>query len=1003
MFKPVDPKQDFIKLEHEVIDFWTKNKILEKYLNKNNDSKKNWSFLDGPITANNPMGVHHAWGRTLKDLWQRFNTMQGYKQRYQNGFDCQGLWVEVEVEKELGFKTKKDIEKYGIDKFVNKCKERVIKYSAIQTEQSKRLAEWMDWENSYYTMSDENNYTIWHFLKVCFENGWIYKGTDSVPWCPRCGTAISQHEILTEEYKEVTHDSVYFKLPIEKSNTYNLKPNTCLLVWTTTPWTIPANVAVAIDPKREYGIYSNGKENLVILKSRAEKILSNDYSFVEDINGKDILGSEYEAPFDDISGVKKQLDGYKHVVVESDDQILPVTEDEGTGIVHVATAAGSEDFNLGKKYKLPVVRVIGEDASYLESMDYLSGKNAKKNPEFIFEQLKNKDKGKYLHKIEPYKHRYPTCWRCKEELVWRNVAEWYIAMDRPSKSEIRNPKSETGKNKTFRERMIDVAKKINWIPKWGLNRELDWLENMHDWLISKKRYWGLALPIYECKKCDNFEVIGSKDELKQKAVEGWDKFDGHTPHRPWVDEVKIKCSKCGEITSRIKDVGNPWLDAGIVPFSTYIDPTPQKLRGASPETKKVSYLTDKKYWKEWFPVDFITESFPGQFKNWFYSLIAMSTALENKNPFKNLLGHASVRDEKGEEMHKSKGNAIWFDEAAEKMGVDVMRFMYAKQNPVQNLNFGYGPGKEVLRGFILMFWNCYSFFVTYSNIDKWDTKQQIATDSKNILDKWVKARLCQTIEITQKYLTEYNSYLAIGEIQNFVNDLSTWYLRRSRKRRDSEFYSTMYNAIFDLNLIIAPIMPHISESIYQNLRSEKDPESVHLHAWPQIDKKDYDGKLLDQMQELRTIVEKAHAIRAEKGIKVRQPLSELRIKEKGLSRELLDIIADEVNVKKVVVDEKIKDEIELDIHITNELQIEGNAREMIRQVQALRKSSGLIPSDKIILSYYSSDERIINMFDKYKEMIKGDIHAVDIVSNKNDNMTEIKFGSEKILFSIKKI
>lgn len=980
MFRRVDPKEDFIKLEHQIIKFWQKNKIMEKYLQRNQKASKRWSFLDGPITANNPMGVHHAWGRTLKDLWQRFYTMQGYQQRYQNGFDCQGLWVEVEVEKELSFKAKKDIEKYGIGKFVEKCKERVRKYSKIQTEQSIRLAEWMDWGNSYYTMSDENNYTIWHFLKVCQQKGWIYKGTDSVPWCPRCGTAISQHEILTEEYKELTHDSVYFKLEIIKSINYNLKPNTFLLVWTTTPWTIPANVAVAVDPKKEYGIYCNEKENLILLKSRAKKILSKQYTFVKSIKGKDLIGFQYKAPFDDIKGIKKQLGEYQHSIIESDNLILPVSEEEGTGMVHVATGAGAEDYNLGKKYQLPIVNVIEEDALYSSFMGYLAGKNAKKNPNIIFEILKDKNNGRYLYKIEPYKHRYPTCWRCKEELVWRNVSEWYIAMDR------KDPKDK----KSFRQKMIAVAKKIDWIPKWGLERELDWLNNMHDWLISKKRYWGLALPIFECQ-CGNFEVIGSKEELKKRAVAGWDKFTGHSPHRPWVDEVKIKCSQCGEKISRITDVGNPWLDAGIVPFSTYIDP----------QTKKVSYLTDQKYWQQWYPADFITECFPGQFKNWFYVLIAMSTALENSNPYKTLLGHALVRDEHGEEMHKSKGNAIWFDEAAEKMGVDVMRWMYTKQNPVQNLNFGYGPAKEVLRGFILTFWNCYSFFVTYANLDNWKANHQSPAASRQILDKWINARLYETVLKVEENLSQYNSYQAAELIEEFVNDLSTWYLRRSRKRRDDNFYTTIYNILFDLICIISPFLPHLSEAIYQNLRTSSDPESVHLHHWPKIEEKFKNQELLKQMQQVRQVVEKAHAARAEAGIKVRQPLLELRIKNKELSQELLDIMAEEVNVKKIKLDSKQKEEIKLSSKITPELKLEGLAREIVRQVQMLRKKSGLTPADKIILCYQTKDKNYQKALTKFKKYIQQETQAETI--QQSDELSDNKVEIKKLIMSIKKI
>ncbi|MBU4204723.1 class I tRNA ligase family protein, partial [Patescibacteria group bacterium] len=609
---------NFIEIEQKILKFWQEKKIFEKLVKKN-QGKSRWSFLDGPITANNPMGVHHAWGRAYKDLFQRYKAMQGFDQRYQNGFDCQGLWVEVEVEKELGFKTKKDIEKYGIDKFVEKCKERVKKYSAIQTEQSIRLGQWMDWDNSYYTMSDENNYAIWGFLKKCYEKGYLYKGRDSVPWCPRCGTAISQHEILTEEYKEITHQSIYFKLPILENNFKGVN----FLVWTTTPWTIPANVALIVSPDFEYGLFENKKEKLVLLKELGEKILGNDYKLKKTFKGKDLKGLKYKGPFDNlprVQGAEKENPKTFHTVVLDKELVVAV---EGTGIVHCAPGAGEEDFKISQKEKLSVIAVIDEAAVYLEGMDQFSGKNAKEDPEIIFDYLKQYEKGEYFFKTESYTHRYPTCWRCKTELVWRVVDEWYISMEK------------------LRKPLMEATKTIKWIPGFGLERELDWLKNMHDWLISKKRYWGLALPIFECQ-CGNFEVVGSKEELKKLAVAGWEKFEGHSPHRPWIDEVKIKCSKCGELVSRISDVGNPWLDAGIVPFST------------------MGYYQNRDYWKKWFPIELVCESFPGQFKNWFYSIIVMSVVLENISPVKTIFGYASVRDEKGEEMHKSKGNAIWF-------------------------------------------------------------------------------------------------------------------------------------------------------------------------------------------------------------------------------------------------------------------------------------------------------------------------------------------------------
>jgi len=895
MFKPVTPKVDFVEVEKKILECWGKSGILKKYLQKNNNSKIKFSFLDGPITANNPMGVHHAWGRTYKDLWQRFFNMKGCRQRFQNGFDNQGLWVEVEVEKDLGFKDKKDIEKYGIEKFVNKCKERTLKFAKVQTEQSKRLGYFMDWENSYYTMSDENNYMIWSFLKKCHQQGWLYKGKDSVPWCPRCGTAISQHEILTEEYQELTHDSVYLKLPVRD------KKNTFFLVWTTTPWTIPANVALAINPDFKYGLYQKGKETLILLKDLKEKILGQDWQEIKTFKGQELKDWQYQGPFDDLPRLK----GVVHKVVLDKDL---VTAEEGTGIVHIAPGAGQEDFRLAKKENLDLVEAIDEEANYLDGFGQFSGQNAKNHPEIIINYLKEKSNGFFLFKIEKYKHRYPVCWRCKTELVWRLVEEWYIAMDE------------------LRPKMMAVTKKINWLPSWGKERELDWLKNMEDWLISKKRYWGLALPIWECA-CGHFEVIGSDEELKEKAVEGWDKFAGHSPHRPWIDEIKIKCPKCGKIASRIKDVGNPWLDAGIIPFST------------------LKYQTDKKFWLEWFPADFITESLAGQFKNWFYSLIAMSTVLENTNSFKTVLGHGTVLGEDGQAMHKSMGNAIDFNEGAEKIGVDVMRWLFISHNPAENLLFGYKTADEVRRRFHLLLWNIYNFFISNALISQWQPKESKKT-SQNILDRWLFSRLHNLIKQTTTSLENFDAFSATIKIEKFVNDFSTWYVRRSRDRKE-DCYATFYHVLVTLAKLLAPFTPFLAEEIFKNLT---DRESVHLEEWPEFETKLIDENLEKQMEEVRKICELAHAVRKETKIKVRQPLSELTITNGGIkiSEDLKQLIKDELNVKKTVVKEgKGELKVSLDTQITPELKAEGEARELVRQIQDLRKKAGCRLDEKI--------------------------------------------------------
>ncbi|MFC1626011.1 isoleucine--tRNA ligase [Patescibacteria group bacterium] len=937
-FEPVEPDVDFVRMENDLLKLWYEKGIVKKYLQKNSKSRKYFSFLDGPITANGPMGVHHAWGRTYKDLFQRFKNMQGFRQRFQNGFDAQGLWVEVEVEKELGFKNKKEIEDFGVAKFVQLCKDRVKKFSDIQTQQSKRLGYFMDWENSYFTLSDDNNYMIWRFLKTVNDNGWLYKGNGSVAWCPRCETAISQHEMLTEDYKEVTHKAVYFTYPVVGAK------NQYLLVWTTTPWTIPANIAVAVDKFIEYSLVEVNKKGYWVAKDTIKRAFKGKkFTVLKTVRGSKLVGLKYTGAFDSLPKVKKvaskNLDKF-HSVIQTDPLILPITTDEGTGLVHTAVSAGSEDFALGKKYALPMIPVIEDNADYMKGLGFLSGKNAKDNPDLILNyMLKLEEEGKhFILRIEDYKHRYPACWRCKAELVWKVTDEWYIAMDKGEP--------------TLRQRMIEVAKKIDWIPSFGLKRELDWLENMHDWLISKKnRYWGLTLPIWECSSCGNFDVMGSKEELKKCAVEGWTKLRNKSPHKPQIDLVKIKCSKCGALSSRIEPVGNPWLDAGIVAYST----VSKNNKSANFETnrQKPLYLSDKDTWDKWIPADLITESFPGQFKNWFYSLIAMSTVLEDINPAKSVFGYATLLSEDGRPMHKSWGNMIEFNDGADKIGIDVMRWMYIRQNPIDNILFGFKSADEVRRKFHLKLWNIYNFFVTYANLDGYNPQKSSnqSVKSNNVLDKWILSRLKQTVKITTSNLEKYKAHLACFEIENFVDDFSLWYIRRSRERvgpaaenqKDKrEFYKTTYYVLKNLSYLLAPFVPFMSEFMYTNLTSK---ESVHLEKWSVAKslKKD-EKKLFEDMSLVRDIVEKAHAIRKEKKIALRQPLGVFSVESEPLARNLEKLIKDEVNVKKIIWNSKT---FKLDTKITKELEEEAKARELVREIQAIRKEKGMNLTQKI--------------------------------------------------------
>ena len=912
--KKVNAKIDFVASEHEILKFWNEKDIFNKR-RELNKGKPKWSFIDGPITANNPMGVHHAWGRSLKDIYNRFKSMDGYELRYQNGFDCQGLWVEIEVEKELGFKSKRDVEEYGIEKFVNLCKERVQKYSSIQTEQSKRLGYWMDWDNSYYTMSDENNYTIWHFLKKLWGEGKVYRGSDVVPWSGRSGTSYSQMEII-EGRKLVAHKSVFVRFPIKN------KKDEYLLVWTTTPWTLSSNVVVGVNIDLKYvkirsndgSIYYFANDNLKFKRLEKQfkdkkqwidgvpKLKTLDqifkerggYEVIDIISGSDMVGWEYNGPYDDFKA-QKELGGYpiidnglkkKSISAISQHKVIDPGKDgignnivvsgEGTGIVHMAPGCGDIDHKVGNKNNLVNIAPLDDESKFIDKFGWLSGKVAtdKETTELILNDLKERD---FLVHVELYPHIYPHCWRSGDELVFRLVDEWYINMD-------------------WRDKIKKVVESINWIPDWGKGRENEWLDNMGDWMISKKRFWGLALPIWVFED-KSFYVVGSKEELKKLSVEGWEDFEGKSPHRPWIDKVKIKHPETGLIGTRIKDVGNPWLDAGIVPFST------------------LKYNTDRKYWSEWFPGDFVTECFPGQFRNWFYSLLAMSAELEGKAPFKTLLGHALVKDETGREMHKSWGNAIWFDDAAEKMGVDVMRWMYSTQNIEQNLLFGYGPADEV-RKKVITLWNIYSFYATYASVDGFiPSKHRIDKKSITILDKWILAKTHLMIKNAREKMGQFRVDLFMKSFEIFLEDLSNWYVRRNRRRfwksedgKDKQnAYATLYHVLTHSIKVIAPVLPFLTETIYQNLvrNSEKDSlESIHLCDYPKENKAWIDEKLIRDVDALRKIVELGRSARNKSNQKIRQPLKKALYAIENDETSLFiernrEIILEELNVKEI--------------------------------------------------------------------------------------------------------
>ncbi len=891
MFESVDTKTDFPAMELGILAWWDECGIPAKYRVRNKDAAKTHSFIDGPITANNPMGVHHAWGRSYKDLFLRFRAMQGYDQRYQNGFDGQGLWIEVEVEKELGFQSKRDIEAFGVGKFVDLCKQRVDRFADIISQQSVRLGYWMDWDDSYHTKSDENNYTIWRFLKTCHEKGWLYEGRDVMPWCPRCGTGLSEHEIVTEGYKEIVHPGLFVKFPLLSAED-GASSGESLLVWTTTPWTLTANAAAAVHPDKPYVKVRQGDDVLYLIKERLS-VLMGEYELLDEVPAGVLIGRRYRAPFAELEAQT----GVEHRVVAWDE----VSESEGTGIVHIAPGAGKEDFALGNEQGISVIAPLDEFGDFLDGFGGLSGVNVYDVNDTIYDSLRAKG---VFYNLERYSHRYPVCWRCDSELVFRLVDEWFISMgekhDKPRETLTADEKAAS-----LRYQIMDVVDDIRWVPEFGYARELDWLRNMDDWMISKKRFYGLALPIYKCGGCGWFDVVGSETELQARSVEGWDDFDGNSPHRPWVDAVKIRCDKCGVGVPRITDVGNAWLDAGIVSFST------------------LKYRHDESYWRKWFPADWISESFPGQFRNWFYSLLTMSTVLENTAPFKSVFSYALMRDDNGEEMHKSKGNAIWFEDAAERMGVDAMRWVFFRQNPALNINFGFRSADEVRRRFIIPLWNVYSFFVTYANIDRYDPSTEPPPVSERAeLDRWILSELNRLVAEVTDALENFEPERAARSVEGFIEYLSNWYVRRSRRRfwkaglldedgADADkhsAYATLYECLTTLVRLLAPVMPFITEQMYQNLAGTQHGgrESVHLDDYPVANTALIDERLSEATRMIMRLSSMGRAARSKAGLKVRQPLQTMKVLvpgdyEKAIVETLSAQLRDELNVKDVQV------------------------------------------------------------------------------------------------------
>ena len=847
-----------------MLELWERERTFEQLRGRNRGGPI-WSFVDGPVTANKKLAVHTAWGRTLKDAFQRYKAMRGFDQRYQNGFDCQGLWIEVGVERELGLNSKREIEEYGLEEFARKCRDVVVWSAQELTRGSKRLGQWMDWGNDYFTFSDTNIEYIWRFLRIVHERGWLYSGHRSTEWCPRCGTSISAHE-LAGSYVDRADPSLFVRLPLRD------RPGESLVVWTTTPWTLPANVAAAVNPDAEYGRRSTGEW---VAAARYP-----DESLAEVVRGSELVGWRYEGPFDEV--------GPGGAV---DHRVIPWAEvalDEGTGIVHIAPGCGSEDFELSKAHDLAVLTPVDEAGRFYDDYGWLHGLSTVEAAEQIIGDLE--ERGRLLE-AGLHEHRYPECWRCHTPLIFRIADDWFISV-----AELREP-------------MRAANADVHWVPDYFGKRMDDWLVNMGDWNISRRRYYGLPLPFYPCS-CGHLNVIGSRAELEARALGGLEQLE--ELRRPWIDRVPVRCEACGEEVSRVPEVGDVWLDAGIVPFSTLGWENPEWIAAGNgtgaAKGLTTADLPDHAYWETWFPADWVSEM-REQIRLWFYSQLFMSVALVGRAPFTKVLGYEKMLDERGREMHGSWGNQIDAEEAFARMGADVMRWQFCAQPPNQNLLFGYGPAHEIKRK-LLTLWNSASFLVMYANIEgfrpRYADLEEGPGGELRPLDRWLVAR---TQHLLDEATEAYESFLtgqAVEAFERFVDDLSNWYIRRSRRRFysfDEAAFRTLWYALVQSLRAIAPVMPFLAEHLWQNLVRgvcEDAPDSIFLAPWPQGSPALRDDPLVAEIRDVRRVVELGRAARSQAGLKLRQPLRRVVVQGAELARGHEDEIREELRVKEVV-------------------------------------------------------------------------------------------------------
>ena len=1030
MYKKVESKNDFVQMEKDILNFWEKNEIIEKNFALNKDAEY-FTFYDGPPTANGKPHIGHVVTRVIKDLIPRYKVMKGYRVLRKAGWDTHGLPVELEVEKTLGISGKPEIEKYGVEDFVKKCKESVFTYSSQWKEMSERVGFWVDMENPYVTY--HNNYieSVWWSLKKVWDKELLYNGYKVVPYCPRCGTALSSHEVA-QGYKDVRDSSIYVKFKLKGEDKF-------ILVWTTTPWTLPGNVALAVNRKYDYVEVLHNDEHLILAKELLIR-LEGEYQILREFKGEELLDKEYEQMF------KFEVPDKKAFYITHGDF---VTLTDGTGVVHIAPAFGEDDNLLGKKYDLPLINLVDSEGNFKEQVEPWKGVFVKKADAKIIEYLKEKG---ILYKTEAFTHSYPHCWRCDTPLLYYPRNSWFIKMS------------------ALRDNLLKNNNTVNWYPdNIRTGRFGNFLEGVIDWGISRERYWGTPLPIWQCK-CGHKDCIGSIAELKEKGIDVPENIE---LHKPYIDNVKLRCPECGGEMTRVTEVIDCWYDSGSMPFAQYHYP-----------------FENKELFDANFPAQFISEAVD-QTRGWFYTLMAISTILFDRSPFENcvVLGH--VLDKNGLKMSKHKGNVLSPDVVLDNEGADATRwYFYTASAPWLPSRFYEEAVIDAQRKFISTLWNVYSFYVLYADIDKFNPMDYMDYQSDNVMDKWIISRLNSLVKQVGDDLDNYRITQSALKIEEFTDELSNWYVRRNRSRywvvemtQDKiGAYMTLYRVLKTLALTAAPFVPYVTEEIYQNLVVNFDknaPESVHLCKWPEYDAGKMDPKLEEEMELAYSIVKLGRSARNSANIKNRQPLSQMLLSTNALPDYYGDIIKDELNIKDIkfgadlskYVNYEIKPNLPvlgkaygkfipgikktlsemnqmelakaiqsgkavminvsgtdielnsenlqvtmqglegfafagegeigvvLDTLITDELKEEGYMREVVSKVQNMRKDSGFEVIDKIKL-YVADNSLIENVVRKYENYIKGETLAVEILYNSPAEYTECSINGEKLKIAV---